>query len=421
MNEPWRAGNEVELLINGEAFFPRVFDSIRKARREVLIETFIIRDDEVGKALQQTLMYVARRGVHVEITIDAYGGNEASAAFFEAMADTGVHVHLFEPTRHLFNLRLNVFRRLHRKLVVVDNEVAFIGGINYCADQLTSFGEEAKQDYSMRLCGPVVQDIHQACLDLLRHGDSKPPRLQRLKKFAASQHDALHKSHHENPPEKQESVRALLAIRDNGLHKRDIEKHYLHAVNTAKERLVLAHAYFFPSYGLLRALRTAARRGVNVTLILQGEPDMPWVRLCAQLLYGYLLREGVKIYEYKERPFHGKLALADRHWATLGSSNLDPLSLSLNLEANVMIDDEAFNQHLFKHLRTLVQEHGEPVSMQVVKRSYWWRMPLIFLSFHFLRHFPVIAGWFPAHIPKLERVSSQKHLWKKSHYDQERA
>ena len=417
MNDPWRAGNEVELLINGEAFFPRVFDSIRKARHEVLIETFIICDDEVGKALQQTLMYVARRGVHVEITIDAYGGNEASAAFFEAMADAGVHVHLFEPTRHLFNLRLNVFRRLHRKLVVVDNEVAFIGGINYCADQLSSFGEEAKQDYSMRLRGPVVQDIHEACLDLLRHGDSKPPRFERLKKFTST-----HPQHpHETLDEKQSTVRALLAIRDNGLHKRDIEKRYLHAVNTAKERLVLAHAYFFPSYGLLRALRNAARRGVNVTLILQGEPDMPWVRLCAQLLYGYLLREGVKIYEYKERPFHGKLALADRNWATLGSSNLDPLSLSLNLEANVMIDDETFNQQLFEHLHTLALEHGEPVSMHVVKRSYWWRMPLIFLSFHFLRHFPVIAGWLPAHIPKLERVGSQKHLWKKTRYDQERA
>ena len=119
MKDVWRAGNDIELLINGEAFFPRVFDSIRKARREVLIETFIIREDEVGKALQQTLMYVARRGVHVEITIDAYGGNEASAEFFEAMADAGVHVHLFEPTRHFYTFRLNVFRRLHRKLVVV--------------------------------------------------------------------------------------------------------------------------------------------------------------------------------------------------------------------------------------------------------------------------------------------------------------
>ncbi|MGM8224943.1 cardiolipin synthase ClsB [Cellvibrio sp. ARAG 10.3] len=409
MKDVWRAGNDIELLINGEAFFPRVFDSIRKARREVLIETFIIREDEVGKALQQTLMYVARRGVHVEITIDAYGGNEASPAFFQAMADAGVHVHLFEPTRHFFTLRLNVFRRLHRKLVVVDNEVAFIGGINYCADQLSSFGEEAKQDYAVRLRGPVVQDIHQACLDLLRHGETKARPFWRRAKIAKT------------PGNSTDGTRALLTVRDNGVHKRDIEKYYLNAIHSAKERLVLAHAYFFPSYGLLRALRNAARRGVDVTLILQGEPDMPWVRLCAQLLYGYLMREGVKIYEYNERPFHGKLALADRHWATLGSSNLDPLSLSLNLEANVVVDDEAFNQRLFNHLRTLIREHGEPVSMQVVKRRYWWRMPLIFLSFHFLRHFPAIVGWLPAHAPKLELVSSQKHLWKKPHYDQERA
>lgn len=409
MSDPWRAGNDIELLINGEAFFPRVFESIRKARREVLIETFILCDDEVGKALQQTLMYAARRGVHVEFTIDAYGGNKVGTEFLQAMADTGIHVHLFEPTRHLFNFRMNVFRRLHRKLVVVDNEVAFIGGINYCADQLSSFGEEAKQDYSARLRGPIVQDIHRACLDLLRHGDSRPRPFWRRAK-TTDINSATGKG-----------VRALLTVRDNGLHKRDIEKHYLQVIHSAKERLLLAHAYFFPSYGMLRALRNAARRGVEVTLMLQGEPDMPWVRLCTQLLYGYLLREGVKIYEYKERPFHGKLALADRHWATLGSSNLDPLSLSLNLEANVIIDDEEFNRMLSDHLLKLIRDHGEPISMQVVRRSYWWRMPLIFLSFHFLRHYPVIAGWFPAHAPKLELISAQKRLWKKDHYDQERA
>ena len=176
------------------------------------------------------------------------GGNEASAAFFQAMADAGVHVHLFEPTRHFFTLRLNVFRRLHRKLVVVDNEVAFIGGINYCADQLSSFGEEAKQDYSVCLRGPVVQDIHQACLDLLRHGETKARPFWRRTKIAKA------------PGNSTDGARVLLTVRDNGVHKRDIEKYYLNAIHSAKERLVLAHAYFFPSYGLLRALRNAARR-----------------------------------------------------------------------------------------------------------------------------------------------------------------
>lgn len=409
MKDHWRDGNDVEVLINGEAFFPRVFESIRKARREVLLETFIVWEDEVGKALQQTLMLVARRGVYVEITIDAYGANEVSDTFLQELADAGVHVHLFEPTRHLFSFRLNVFRRLHRKLVVVDSETAFIGGINYSSDQLSAFGEEAKQDYALQVRGPVVSDIRQACLDLLRYGDSRHRSFWRRQKPEQAVADIAGK------------VRAQLVVRDNSQHKRSIENHYLRAINTAKERLVFAHAYFFPSYSLLRALRNAARRGVKVTLILQGMPDMAWVRLCSQLLYGYLLREGVVIYEYKERPFHGKVALADRRWSTLGSSNLDPLSLSLNLEANLIVDDEAFNQALFDHLRKLVHDHGEPVSMQVVRRRYWWRMPLIFLSFHFLRHYPVIAGWLPAHAPKLELVSSQKHVWKKAHYDQERA
>jgi cardiolipin synthase len=409
VREHWCDGNSVDLLINGEAFFPRVFESIRNARREVLLETFIIWDDEVGQQLQQALIAAAQRGVRVDVTMDAYGSADLSEEFLVAMADAGVHLHRFEPTHRLLSLRLNVFRRLHRKLVVIDSELAFIGGINYSGDHLTSFGPEAKQDYAVEVRGPVVADIHQTCADLLLNAEYK------RRYFWQRRHA---KPTTAAPAGK---VRAQLVVRDNHRYKRAIEKHYLRAIHSARERLILAHAYFFPSYSLLHALRNAARRGVKVTLILQGQPDMPWVRLCSQMLYGYLMREGVKIYEYKQRAFHGKLAVADDRWVTVGSSNLDPLSLSLNLEANLIIDDAGFNQQVRSHLRALAQLHCEPVSMQVVRRSYWWRMPLIFLSFHFLRHFPAIAGWLPAHAPELELVHPPKNLWmKKDVYDQER-
>jgi cardiolipin synthase len=205
----------------------------------------------------------------------------------------------------------------------------------------------------------------------------------------------------------QGEAQALLAVRDNDQHSNDIEQHYLHIMRTARQRLVIANAYFFPGYRLLRELRNAAQRGVEVTLILQGEPDMPIAKLGARLLYNYLLRDGVRIFEYCRRPLHGKVALADHDWATVGSSNLDPLSLSLNLEANVLIRDERFNQRLHAHLMELAQSHCKAINLERIQRGYFWRAPLVFLSFHFLRHFPAVAGWFPAHSPRLTSLKAE--------------
>ncbi|MNH00883.1 putative cardiolipin synthase YbhO [compost metagenome] len=169
----------------------------------------------------------------------------------------------------------------------------------------------------------------------------------------------------------------------------------------------MANAYFFPGYRLMRELRNASRRGVEVRLILQGQPDMRWVRALSRLLYNYLLRDGVVIHEYCQRPLHGKVALVDDQWATVGSSNLDPLSLSFNLEANLFIRDRAFNQQLNQHLQALAREQCKPVTLERMVRGYWWRAPLIFACFHVIRHFPRIAGWFPAHRQRLRSLQPE--------------
>ncbi|MBD9629566.1 cardiolipin synthase ClsB [Pseudomonas sp. PDM19] len=392
MNEVWRDGNRVELLINGEDFFPSVFRAIESARHEVLLETFILRDDKVGRGLRQVLIDAANRGVRVEVTADGYGTPDLDAGFVGGLLDAGVRLHLFDPQPLLLGMRTNLFRRLHRKHVVVDGAVAFVGGINYCADHLADFGTMAKQDYAVRIEGPGVEDIRRACLELL----SPAPYLEG---GDIPTGDAAHPGASAGP------CRTCLAIRDNLYRRTEIEQHYLRAIRQAKERLLIANAYFFPGYRLLRALRDAAGRGVKVQLILQGLPDMPLVRLCSKLLYDTLLRDGVEIYEYCERPLHGKVAVVDRHWATVGSSNLDPLSLSLNLEGNLMIEDEAFAGGLHEHLQGLAVDSCRRVTRQHARRGYWWRAPLVFLSFHFLRHFPAIAGQLPAHRQMLHPAS----------------
>ena len=302
-----------------------------------------------------------------------------------------MRLHLFDPQRPLLGMRTNLFRRLHRKHVVVDGQVGFVGGINFCADHLADFGVMAKQDYAVKVRGPSVQDIRRACLDLLAQYGDMPAA------------DAVHPGGPAGP------CRACLAIRDNLDRRTEIEQHYLRAIGRARERLVIANAYFFPGYRLLRALRDAARRGVQVRLILQGLPDMPLVRLCSKLLYDTLLRDGVEIYEYRDRPLHGKVAVMDRHWATVGSSNLDPLSLSLNLEGNLLIEESAFARELDDHLEHLAASSCRRVTRQYARRGYWWRAPLVFLSFHFLRHFPAIAGQLPAHRQVLHPASLEEN------------
>jgi cardiolipin synthase len=392
VNDAWQGQNQVELLINGEDYFPRVFEAIRAARHEVLLETFIIFEDPVGQALQQALIEAAERGVRIEVTADGYGTADLSRAYIEALTRVGVRVHLFDPRPKMFGMRTNLFRRLHRKIVVVDGEVAFVGGINFCLDHLQEFGPMAKQDYAVEVRGPVVADIHLAAMELLAHFGVQAP--------GAGLHPRP------RPAENGRSA-MLLAIRDNDDHQDDIEDQYMAAIRDARERLLVANAYFFPGYRLLRELRNAARRGVQVTLILQGQPDMRWVWVCGRLLYDYLLRDGVCIREYCEKPLHGKVALVDREWSTVGSSNLDPLSLSLNLEANLFIRDPAFNQRLYAHLSELAETRCKPVTRQLLRRGYWWRAPLMFLGFHAARHFPAVLGWFPAHRPKLATVAPE--------------
>ncbi|KPX08501.1 cardiolipin synthase ClsB [Pseudomonas syringae] len=380
----WCDGNSVELLINGEDFYARVFECIRAARKEVLIETFIIFEDRIGEGLQQALLQAAANGAKVVVTVDDYGTSDLSSVFVKTMIDAGIQIQLFDPRPRFMGMRTNLFRRLHRKVVVIDGELGFIGGINYSVDHMTDTGVTAKQDYAVLVRGPIVGDIHHSALNMLSKvvRDKLPPIALKLDRAG--------------------DASMLLAERDNDEHSTDIEEQYLEAIRAAKQRITLANAYFYPSYRFLRELRNASRRGVKVTLILQGQPDMPFVRVCSRLTYTYLLRDGVVIHEYKQRALHGKVALIDQDWSTVGSSNLDPLSLALNLEANLFIRDRGLNEHLQNHLMELAAAHSKQMSLKGAARGQWWRAPMIVLSFFFLRRFPAIAGLFPVHGVRLK-------------------
>ena len=388
----WSEGNRLELLENGEQFFPRVFEAIREAQREVIVETFILFEDKVGEGLHAALRSAAQRGVKVDLMIDGFGSPDLSPEFIGGLTSVGVKVRVFDPGRRVFGQRLNVFRRMHRKIVVVDGQRAFVGGINYSADHLLDFGPQAKQDYAVEIGGPIVSEIHRFVLHAIAVGGKGPSWFRR--RLRAAHHDQV------NAPVGEAQVQFV--TRDNRRHTNDIERHYRAAIRTARERIVIANAYFFPGYRLIKEMRRAARRGVDVRLILQGEPDMPIVKTAASLLYHHLLNAGVRIYEYCERPLHGKVAVMDDRWSTVGSSNLDPLSLSLNLEANVIVRDAEFNRTLSERLDHLMAHSCKQIEAKDLTEWSGWRLVRSFFIFHVLRWYPSLTGWLPRHAPRLK-------------------
>ncbi|HBI11719.1 cardiolipin synthase ClsB [Franconibacter pulveris] len=392
MKPTWRDGNRIQLLENGDEYYPAVFAAINKAKSKIFLETFIWFEDEVGRQLHAVLLRAAQRGVSIEVLLDGYGSPDLSDSFVNELTAAGVIFRYYDPRKPLFGMRTNLFRRMHRKIVVIDGEVAFVGGINYSAEHMSDYGPEAKQDYAVRVEGPVVQDIYQFVLSNLPENEQASRWWRRRRQQAAD---------NTTPGEAQ----ALFVWRDNEEHRDDIERYYLKMLANAKKEVIIANAYFFPGYRLLHAMRNAARRGVRVKLIVQGEPDMPIVKVGARLLYNYLVKGGVQVFEYLRRPLHGKVALMDDHWATVGSSNLDPLSLSLNLEANLIIHDRHFNQTLRDNLNRLIREDSKRVDESMLPRRTWWNLTKSVLAFHFLRHFPALVGWLPAHTPRLALVN----------------
>ncbi len=388
MNLSWRENNRYTLLENGTGYFPAVLDAIAQARSEVLVETFILFDDTVGREIRQALIDAARRGVSVDLTIDGYGSDELSEEFLGGMTDSGIRVHIFDPRPRLLGVRTNVFRRMHRKIVAVDRRCAFVGGINFSADHLPDFGPQAKQDYALRVEGPLAADIADYARAQL--GGERPRRRGRRAAIL------------EQMPAGDGGGR--LVVRDNVDHRNDIERHYRAGVRAARHDVLIANAYFFPGYQLLHDLADAARRGVRVRLLLQGEPDVLVARLAASMLYDYLIDAGVEIYEYCKRPLHGKVACVDGDWATVGSSNLDPLSLALNLEANVMARDRALNAELRRSLERLIEQDCRQIEMSVGSRRRLRRLWIGVVVFHFLRRFPAWAGSLPAHKPRLQSL-----------------
>ena len=351
------------LLHNGEEYFPRLIAAMDGASRSIYLETYIYAADDTGIKISAALQRAARRGVKVHVLLDGFGSAELPQSWASEMRTAGVDVLWFRKAAGLFGWRRYHLRRLHRKLALVDERIAFVGGINIIDDVPDKSITAARLDYAIELQGPVVTEIQAAIERLwilvswtkLRFQRS-PMKLHTTSNYAARKN-------------------VLFLVRDNVRHRRDIEKAYLKAITAARSEIIIANAYFLPGLRLRRALLKAARRGVRVILLLQGLVEYRLQHFATHALYDELLGGGIVIYEYKLSFLHAKVAVVDSQWATVGSSNIDPFSLWLAREANIAVDDASFAGALRTRLMHDI-EGAVPVVPAIwqKKHGFWMRL-----------------------------------------------
>lgn len=352
-------GNRITLLENGGQYFPALLRAIDSAAKEVLLESYIFEADAIGLPVARALMAAAQRGVVVRLLLDGFGAQNFPTALRAELAEAGVSLLFYRPELAMFKLRRHRLRRLHRKLVAVDGRVAFVGGINII-DDLHGPGMTApRYDYAVQVEGPLVARVHHA----MRH-------LWQLVQWSRLRVRKPDEQWLTPKPERTGEQRAEFLVRDNLRNRRRIERSYLRAIGHAHEEIILANAYFLPGKRIRRALLDAAKRGVKVTLLLQGRIEYRLQHYATRAFYRQLLERGIQIFEYQLSYMHAKAAVIDGKWATLGSSNIDPLSLLLAREANVIVYDERFAAELKASLQRAMTEGAHQIH-----RSHWRRLP----------------------------------------------
>ena len=366
-------GNEVQLLTGGDQLFPAMHRAIARAHHDVWLAAYIFHHDAAARAMADALIEAAQRGVRVRVVVDGFGSKASLPTLRRWFEGSGVALAVFRPIDRWYAwLQPGQLRRLHQKLLACDAEWACVGGINVIDDRNDlnhGTTPEPRLDFAVGLRGPIVAPVAQTARAMWtraafgRDWRDEVVALARSAEPIARARSLMRRLRVSAEPEADAAggapMVAAFLVRDNLRQRRAIERSYIDALSRARERIDLVSPYFYPGRLFRRVLRDAARRGVRVRLLLQGKLDYRFAGLAASVLYEELLARGVQIFEYTPAFLHAKVALADNHWATVGSSNIDPLSLLLNLEANVVVRDASFTMALADAFEQAIQVSRE--------------------------------------------------------------
>ncbi len=409
--------HSVQLLQGGQAFFPALLGDIDAARHEVWLETYIFNFDVSGLRVADALVRAAMRGVSVYLVMDGAGTLEVPAEWASHFDTAGVQWRIFSPLGRIGWFIPSRWRRLHRKLCMVDGTVAFCGGINVLDDFYDpNHGplDAPRFDFAVRVEGPLVRDVAQTMAQFWwRLKATREARERDFPSAWAALQSAVRVAHAGDSADREglggrginddaklsasgqgraARTRAALVLRDNLRQRTQIERAYRKAIGEARREIIIANAYFLPGARLRKGLIHAARRGVSVRLLLQGRYEYFMQYHAARPVYGALLAAGVEIHEYAPSYLHAKVAVIDGHWATVGSSNLDPLSLLLAREANVVIDDADFAQDLRQRLEHAMHTAGKRLDPQTYAHRPLRQRVLDRLAFGLMRLMLFLTG-----------------------------
>ena len=349
---PVRDGNQLELLINGDVFVPRMLAAIDAAQESIYLEMYLFESGQVATQFIHALTRAAQRGVKVCILLDDFGARGLLDADREQLCCDGVEIKFYNPVRWypLSRWKKNIVRD-HRKFLLVDNSCGFTGGAGITDTFVEHPGVPAWRETMLLIQGPVLADCQRLFGNQWRWLGGKAL-------------DTTTRS----PPQVSGELSVRL-VASHGFSGQAIYRSVKQAIGRTQTRLWLSTPYFIPSRRMRRALLRAARRGVDVRLLLPGQSDHPAVTLASQRHYAGLLKAGVKIYEYRSGVLHSKMLLCD-DWVSMGSSNYDRFTMRWNLEANLVIPSSEFADRVYE------QFEADFTDSEVLSLADWQRRKL---------------------------------------------
>jgi cardiolipin synthase A/B len=376
--------SSVQLLKGASEYFPALIEAIDAARTSVYIESYLIHNDPPTQELLQALIRAQARMVEVHLMLDGFGSQGQLEWVRDQLGPHGVHIEVYRPGVRW--LAPQTWRRLHRKLAVIDENIGFVGGVNLIGDRYDiarGLLEEPRLDFAARVTSLRVVDAISSAMrrlywrvslravfrgDLRRFLQAEQRNEEFYKLRDAWRKSRRHLRRRRPPARSNVSRRVRLLLRNNVRYRRGIERWYLWRIQEAQHEVLIANAYFVPTLRFREALIEAAARGVRVRLLIQGTSDQWWTHWATQALIEELVESGVEVYQYMPSFLHAKVAVIDQA-VTVGSSNIDPFSLMMSLEANVVAQDPALAKQLRQEIEAAISRSSRRAPPALVRRS----------------------------------------------------
>lgn len=368
--------DNIELVHSGEDYFLRLRNIITEAKHEIHLQTYTFEDDITGLEIAEALKKAADRKVKIYILVDGYGSAKLPNAFLEDLGEYGINIRFFSPLFSKNNFYLG--RRLHHKVVVVDDEIVLIGGVNIANTYRGSNTEQAWLDYAVEIeSKTIAQPLQQVCKNIYLKKSSKKLNI------IQSNFNNINET----------SVNILR--NDRVLQRNEISNAYINALQKADKEVIIVASYFLPGIRLSNALKKAAKRGVKIKIILSGVSDLPIVMRATHYLYSSLLKQNIELFEWKKSVLHGKLAVADSKWSTIGSFNLNHLSSYASIEMNAEINSPEFSKNLYNHLIDIIGQCEKISSQTLIVRNGIFARFINWIAYRLIRIVLIIITYIP--------------------------